>query len=80
MRCRQAKNLLGQNECETINVEPHVLQEYRTVDGDYPIRWLDNLKDLDGMFTFFVTNELFDAYPIHKFQVGVIDVLLIETM
>lgn len=31
--------------------------------------WIDNLKQLKASPTYFVSNELFDAYPIHKFQV-----------
>ena len=44
--------------------------EYRIPNDNYPLIWIDDLKQLKPYPTYFVTNELFDAYPIHKFQVG----------
>ena len=45
------------------------MNDYRIPDGDYSLKWIDDLKQLKSENTYFVTNELFDAYPIHKFQV-----------
>ena len=35
--------------------------------------WIDELKQLRSHRTYFIANELFDAYPIHKFQVSVVN-------
>jgi len=45
------------------------MNDYRISDGDYSLKWIDDLKQLKPENTYFVTNELFDAYPIHKFKV-----------
>lgn len=50
-------------------IEPVIMNDYRISDGDYSLKWIDDLKQLKSENTYFVTNELFDAYPIHKFQV-----------
>lgn len=49
--------------------DPVISNEYRTSNDNYSLIWIDNLKQLKPSLTYFVTNELFDAYPIHKFQV-----------
>jgi len=45
------------------------MDDYRIPDGNYSLIWIDDLKQLHSHNTYFITNELFDAYPIHKFQV-----------
>ena len=50
-------------------IEPVIMNDYRIFDGDYSLKWIDDLKQLKPENTYFVTNELFDAYPIHKFKV-----------
>lgn len=62
MRRRQAEALLGQV------FDPVVTNEYRIPDGNYVLKWIDDFKQLSSQQTYFITNELFDAYPIHKFQ------------
>ena len=49
--------------------DPILNNDYRIPDGNYSLIWIDDLKQLHSRNTYFVTNELFDAYPIHKFQV-----------
>jgi SAM-dependent MidA family methyltransferase len=49
--------------------DPIIQHEYRIPDGNYSLIWIDDLKQLQSSNTYFITNELFDAYPIHKFQV-----------
>ena len=50
-------------------IDPIITNEYRIPDGNYSIKWIDDLKQLQSSNTYFIANELFDAYPIHKFQV-----------
>jgi len=45
------------------------MNDYRIPDGNYSLIWIDDLKQLHSRNTYFIANELFDAYPIHKFQV-----------
>ncbi|CAF0937151.1 unnamed protein product [Adineta ricciae] len=62
MRRRQAETLLHRS------FDPVISNDYRIPDGNYSLMWIDDLKQLQARKTYFVTNELFDAYPIHKFQ------------
>ncbi|UJR35579.1 hypothetical protein I4U23_028332 [Adineta vaga] len=62
MRRRQAEILLNRS------FDPIILNDYRIPDGNYSLIWIDNLNQLHSQKTYFITNELFDAYPIHKFQ------------
>ena len=43
--------------------------DYRMPNSNYSLKWIDDLKQLNTYSTYFIANELFDAYPIHKFQV-----------
>lgn len=56
------------------------MTDYRVSDGNYILRWIDDLKQLKSENTYFITNELFDAYPIHKFQVSDCFVRKVEQM
>lgn len=49
--------------------DPIITNDYRIPDGNYSLRWIDDIKQLHSHNTYFIANELFDAYPIHKFQV-----------
>jgi SAM-dependent MidA family methyltransferase len=49
--------------------DPIITNDYRIPDGNYSLIWIDDLKQLHSHNTYFIANELFDAYPIHKFQV-----------
>jgi hypothetical protein len=81
MRQRQAETLLGRSVIQTSflknqftifffdKFDPIVTNDYRIPDGNYSLKWIDDLKQLHSQNTYFITNELFDAYPIHKFQV-----------
>ncbi|CAF1665886.1 unnamed protein product [Rotaria magnacalcarata] len=62
MRKRQAETLLGQS------VDPVINTDYRIPNSNYSLKWIDDLKQLNSRNTYFIANELFDAYPIHKFQ------------
>ncbi|CAF1264061.1 unnamed protein product [Adineta steineri] len=62
MRRRQAELLLNRS------FDPIITNEYRIPDINYSLVWIDDLKQLQSRTTYFITNELFDAYPIHKFQ------------
>ena len=83
MRQRQAQTLLGRSVIRwtflrnapltspplCFQFDPVIAEEYRITDGNYSLKWIDDLKQLLPKQTYFVANELFDAYPIHKFQV-----------
>jgi hypothetical protein len=53
-----------------LQFDPMIAHDYRISDGNYSLKWIDNLKQLHANQTCFIANELFDAYPIHKFQVS----------
>jgi SAM-dependent MidA family methyltransferase len=81
MRRRQAETLLGRSVFLNIFIEmqfefflfykfdPIITNDYRIPDGNYSLIWIDDFKQLHSHNTYFIANELFDAYPIHKFQV-----------
>ena len=83
MRRRQAETLLGQSVIQTLllsiklekklflfnKFDPIITNDYQISDGNYSLKWIDDLKQLQSCNTYFLANELFDAYPIHKFQV-----------
>ncbi|CAF3477226.1 unnamed protein product [Rotaria sordida] len=62
MRRRQAETLFGRS------FDPFITHDYRIPNSNYSLVWIDDLKQLKSYNTYFIANELFDAYPIHKFQ------------
>ena len=38
-------------------------------ESDYSLIWIDDFKQLLPYDTYFLANEFFNAYPVHKFQV-----------
>ncbi|UJR10386.1 hypothetical protein I4U23_014591 [Adineta vaga] len=62
MRRRQAETLLGRS------FNPLIANDYRVKDGDYSLIWIDDFKQLLPHDTYFLANEFFNVYPIHKFQ------------
>ncbi|CAF3655765.1 unnamed protein product [Rotaria sordida] len=62
MRQRQAETLLGRS------FNPLIANDYRIKDGNYSLIWFDDFKQLLSYDTYFIANEFFNVYPIHKFQ------------
>ncbi|CAF3696380.1 unnamed protein product [Adineta steineri] len=62
MRRRQAETLLGRS------FNPLIANDYRVKDGNYSLIWFDDMKQLLSNNTYFIANEFFNVYPIHKFQ------------
>ncbi|CAF4339220.1 unnamed protein product [Rotaria socialis] len=62
MRRCQAETLLGRS------FNPLIANDYRIKDGNYSLIWIDEFKQLLHNDTYFIANEFFDTYPIHKFQ------------
>ncbi len=86
MRRRQAETLLGRSVRNTSTVSyrntscfilfsqfnPSNGNDYRMKDGNYSVIWFDDFKQLLPYDTYFIANEFFNVYPIHKFQVKLI--------
>jgi SAM-dependent MidA family methyltransferase len=62
MRRRQAEILLGRS------FNPLIANDYRIKNGNYSVIWIDDFKQLLPFDTYFIANEFFNIYPIHKFQ------------